>query len=123
MSYYIHINIKIYDIKISLKNIKLIYILLQHSRGPFTYNMASLYKLNILRNLKRARYLVLDLHELISLKIMKLGKIIKLRPMAVNISELPYVTPEDRCTLRHALKLSCDKLILYYLCRHTLYQI
>jgi glycosyltransferase involved in cell wall biosynthesis len=32
--------------------------------------------------------------------------------MAVNISEIPYVTPEDRCTIRHALKLPCDKVVL-----------
>jgi len=89
-----------------------VYILQQHPRGPFTYNIASLYKINILGNLKRAGFFVLSLHELISLKSMKLGKIIKLRPMAVNISELPYVPPEDRCTIRHALKLPCDKVVL-----------
>jgi hypothetical protein len=32
--------------------------------------------------------------------------------MAVNISELPYVTPENRCTVRRALKISCDKVVL-----------
>jgi len=103
-------NLRYYNIFKKYKDY--IYILQQHSRGPFTYNIASLYKINILRNLKKAGYFVLSLHELASLKSMKLGKIIKLRPMAVNISELPYVTPEDRCTIRHALKLPCDKVIL-----------
>jgi hypothetical protein len=90
MLYYIYISIKIYDIITSSKNTNIIYILQQHPRGPFTYNTASLYKINMPRNLKRAGLFVLSLHELISLKSMKLGKIIKLRPMAVNISELPY---------------------------------
>ncbi len=103
-------NIRYYNIFKKYKDY--INILQQHSRGPFTYNIASLYKINILRNLKRAGFFVLSLHELISLKSMKLGKIIKLRPMAVNISELPYVAPEDRCTIRHALKLPCDKVVL-----------
>ena len=103
-------NIRQYNI---FKNYKdSIYILQQHSRGPFTYNIVSLYKINILRTLKRTGFFVLSLHELISLKSMKLGNIIKLRPMAVNISELPYVAPEDRCTIRHALKLPCDKVVL-----------
>jgi glycosyltransferase involved in cell wall biosynthesis len=110
--FYIHEykNIRYYSIIKNYKNY--IHVLQHHSRWPFTYNINSLYKTNILRKLNRAGFFVLSLHELISLKSMKLGKIIKLRPMAVNISELPYVTPEDRCTIRHALKLPCDKVIL-----------
>jgi glycosyltransferase involved in cell wall biosynthesis len=51
-------------------------------------------------------------YELLSLKSMKLGRLIKLGPMAVNINELPYVTPENRCTVRRTLKIPCDKVVL-----------
>jgi glycosyltransferase involved in cell wall biosynthesis len=103
-------NIRYYNIFKKYKDF--IYILQQHSHGPFTYNIASLYKINILKNLKRAGFFALSLHELLSLKSMKLGRLIKLRPMAVNLNELPYVTPENRCTVRCALEMSCDKVVL-----------
>ena len=103
-------NIRYYDIFKKLKTYP--FILQQHSRKPFANDLASYYKINILRNLPRSAYFVLSVYELETLKSLKLGRYIKLRPMGVDVQKIQLIDPKTRCEIRQRLNLPCDVTIL-----------
>jgi hypothetical protein len=69
-------NIRYYGILKKLKTYP--FILQQHSRKPFANDLASYYKIKILRYLPRSAYFVLSVYELETLRSLKLGRYIKL---------------------------------------------
>jgi hypothetical protein len=84
----------------------------QHSRKPFANDLASYYKIKFLRNLPRSAYFVLSVYELETLKSLKLGRYIKLRPMGVNVNKIQLINPKTRCEIRQRLNLPCGVIIL-----------
>jgi hypothetical protein len=103
-------NIRYYGIFKKLKTYP--FILQQHSRKPFANNLASYYKIKILRNLPRSAYFVLSVYELETLRSLKLGRYIKLRPIGVDAQKIQLINPKTRCEIRQRLNLPCDVTIL-----------
>jgi hypothetical protein len=103
-------NIRYYGIFKKLKTYP--FILQQHSRKPFANDIASYYKIKILRNLPRSAYFVLSVYELETLRSLKLGRYIKLRPMGVDVQKIQLINPKTRCEIRQRLNLPCDVTIL-----------
>ena len=103
-------NIRYYGIFKKLKTYP--FILQQHSRKPFANNLASYYKIKIFRNLSRSAYFVLSVYELETLRSLKLGRYIKLRPIGVDAQKIQLINPKTRCEIRQRLNLPCDVTIL-----------
>jgi len=103
-------NIRYYGIFKKLKTFP--FILQQHSRKPFANDLASYYKIKIFRNLPRSAYFVLSVYELETLRSLKLGRYIKLRPMGVDVQKIQLINPKTRCEIRQRLNLPCDVTIL-----------
>jgi len=103
-------NIRYYGIFKKLKTYP--FILQQHSRKPFANNLASYYKIKIFRNLPRSAYFVLSVYELETLRSLKLGRYIKLRPIGVDAQKIQLINPKTRCEIRQRLNLPCDVTIL-----------
>jgi glycosyltransferase involved in cell wall biosynthesis len=103
-------NIRYYGIFKKLKTYP--FILQQHSRKPFANDLASYYKIKIFRNLPRSAYFVLSVYELETLRSLKLGRYIKLRPIGVDAQKIQLINPKTRCEIRQRLNLPCDVTIL-----------
>jgi hypothetical protein len=80
-------NIKYYGIFKKLRTYS--FILQQHSRMPFANDLASYY-IKIFRCLPRSAYFVLSVYELETLRSLKLGRYIKLRPIGVDVHKIQY---------------------------------
>ncbi len=103
-------NIRYYGIFKKLRTYP--FILQQHSRKPFTKNLSSYYKIKILRYLPRSAYFVLSVYELETLRSLKLGRYIKIRPIGVDVRKIQLINPKTRCEIRQRLNLPCDVTIL-----------
>jgi glycosyltransferase involved in cell wall biosynthesis len=103
-------NIRYYDIFKKFRTYP--FILQQHSRKPFTDDLASYYKIKSLRKLPRSAYFVLSVYELETLRSLKLGRYIKLRPMGVDVHRIQLINPKTKCEIRQRLNLPCDATIL-----------
>jgi hypothetical protein len=91
-------NIRYYGIFKKLRTYP--FILQQYSRTPSANDLASYYKIKILRYLPRSAYFVLSVYELETLRSLKLGRYIKLRPIGVDVHKIQLINPKTRCKIR-----------------------